>query len=565
MVRAFVLLFFCTSLLYPQQKYPVDDFRSPVDIGIVLSGTFGELRSNHFHSGIDIKTQKREGLKIYAIGDGYVSRIKVSHWGFGKALYVKHPNGFTSVYAHLQKFSPKIEAYVKAIQYNKKSFEMQVYPESDELTLTKGEVIAFSGNTGGSAGPHLHFEIRDSKNSKPINPLFFGLHVDDHKKPVVQGVFAYPIADSSHVNRSNKKLQININRQEDGSFLADKVTAYGKIGFGVNSFDRQDLAYNKNGVYKVALQVNGNKKFEYDFESFSFNETRYINTLIDYSHYKSLKQRIQKLFRVPANTLSIYNETIDEGYLHIEENKSYNVSIHIKDFEDNETVIRIPIEGKKDSILQKEEVKVTDKFLLANRDNIYPLGKHEVYFPKNTFYNNFFIDLKNTNDTLTIHNDKVPAHKNFTVTFDVSNYTKAQRQKMFIGNLNSKKSVSYNTTKKNGERFTLRTKSLGTYFLATDDEPPTVKPVNFSEGKWLSKYKYLKLKIEDKVSGIKTYRGKIDGKWVLFEYEPKRKTLTFDFEDLPLQATKHLLELEVTDNVGNSTTFTTTFYRKELN
>jgi len=184
-----------------------------MDIPLILAGTFGELRSNHFHSGIDIKTQQREGLPIYAIGDGSVTRIKISLWGYGKAIYVAHPNGYTSVYGHLQKFSPKIEAYIKQLQYQKKSYEVEVFPDLGEIKLTKGEVLAYGGNTGGSSGPHLHFEIRNSITEKPTNPLLYGLEVRDATNPILEKLYVYPLSKGSVVNKSTDKVEVNFSRQ----------------------------------------------------------------------------------------------------------------------------------------------------------------------------------------------------------------------------------------------------------------------------------------------------------------------------------------------------------------
>ncbi|MGB5668661.1 MAG: M23 family metallopeptidase, partial [Maribacter sp.] len=258
MGKTFSILFFIFSLgLSAQNGYPIDTFRSPLDIPLILAGTFGELRSNHFHSGIDIKTQQRQGLPIYAIGDGTVTRIKISHWGYGKALYVAHPNGYTSVYGHLQKFSPEIEEYIKKIQYGKKSYEVEVFPEYGEVKVEKDKIIAYSGNSGGSSGPHLHFEIRSSISEKPTNPLLYGLEVRDATNPTLVGLYGYPLSENAQLNQSKIKSQINFTKQKDGTFLADKVTALGTIGIGFIGFDRQDLAANKNGVYSVRQVVNG--------------------------------------------------------------------------------------------------------------------------------------------------------------------------------------------------------------------------------------------------------------------------------------------------------------------
>jgi len=313
MYRLSYIFIFFFSFAFSQQKIPQNDFRSPLDIPIILSGTFGELRSNHFHSGLDIKTKQKEGFEVFAIGDGYVSRIKIQHWGFGKALYVTHTNGYTSVYAHLKKLAPKLEAYLKKQQYNKESYEIQLYPKADELVLKKGEVIAYSGNSGSSGGPHLHFEIRDAA-SKPMNPMLFGIDVKDSHHPTVNGVFVYALSDSAQVNSSNKMVQLQLKKgKENNSFIADKIFASGEIGLGINSYDRQDLAFNKNGIYQLESFVNGVKNFSYDFQKFSFGESRYINTLIDYSRFKKKRQRVQRCFVTAANKLSIYDDVVNDG------------------------------------------------------------------------------------------------------------------------------------------------------------------------------------------------------------------------------------------------------------
>jgi murein DD-endopeptidase MepM/ murein hydrolase activator NlpD len=195
------------NLLFSQSNYPEDYFIDPVEIPLVLSGTFGELRSNHFHAGLDIKTQSQEGFNILATADGYVSRINVSIWGYGNALYVTHPNGFTTVYGHLKSFSPEIDAFVRKKQYAEESFTIRLYPKADELKVKKGQVIALSGNSGSSGGPHLHFEVRDVK-SNILNPMLFGINIPDHKNPTIQSAFTYAKNSDSQVNQSNKNVQL---------------------------------------------------------------------------------------------------------------------------------------------------------------------------------------------------------------------------------------------------------------------------------------------------------------------------------------------------------------------
>ncbi|QLG47292.1 M23 family metallopeptidase [Costertonia aggregata] len=558
----FSLLFILSCQINAQEKYPKDYFRSPLDVPIILAGTFGELRSNHFHGGIDIKTQQREGLPIYGIADGTVTRIKISHWGYGKALYVAHPNGYTSVYGHLQKFSPEIEAYIQKVQYDKKSYTLELFPDFGELKVKKDSIIAYTGNTGGSSGPHLHFEIRSSISEKPTNPLFYGIDVRDATDPTLVSLYAYPLSKNAQVNQSAEKMEINFSKQSDGSFLADKVYASGTIGFGVNAYDRQDLAANKNGLYAVKQSVNGKVYTDFDFETFSFGETRYINTLIDYHHFGKYRQRIQKCFRSPGNKLSIYNTLVNDGKIDVREGLSYNVEILMTDFEGNLTKLVIPVEGKKQALKIRSKTEKTDYYISAKRPNTFNLGVASVYFPASTFYEDFYIDLREANDTVTIHNNTVPAHRNFTITFDTEKYSPVERKQLFIARLDSKLRPSYASTYKRGKTFTTRTRNLGTYTLAKDTIAPVIKPKNFKEKQWLNNYKYLSLTIADDLSGIDSYSATLNGEWILMEYEPKKNTITYNFDDKILDKTQCELKVTVTDNVGNSTIFTSSFYRK---
>jgi len=559
---AFGLIFLLCISAISQENYPKDAFRSPMDIPLALAGNFGELRSNHFHSGIDIKTQQREGLPIYAIGDGSATRIKISHWGYGKVLYIAHPNGYTSVYGHLQKFAPEIEEFIKKVQYAKRSYEVEVFPDFGEVKVEKGQVIAYGGNTGSSSGPHLHFEIRSSVTEKPTNPLFYNLEVLDATNPSLVKLFGYPLSEGSQINNSDQRVALNFKRQKDGTFKADKVTAIGTIGFGIIAFDRQDLAANKNGIYSVRQSLNGKVYSEYNFETFSFSETRYINTFIDYDYYGKYRQKIQKLFKVPSNRLSIYKELHNDGKIEVKEGLDYNVEVLIQDLNGNNVKAIIPIEGKREELKNRKEEKKTDNYIKSSKPNNYDLGAAKVYFPVNTFYEDFYIDLKKGNDTVTLHNNRVAAHRNFTITFDVSKYSKEEQSQLFIARLDKRSRPNYASTFKRGKTFTTRTRNLGTYTLAKDTVAPKIKPKNFKEKQWLNNYSYLSLYISDDLSGINEYSATLNGEWILMEYEPKRNTITYNFDDKILDKNECNLKVEVVDNVGNKTTFTSTFYRK---
>ncbi|TWO31476.1 M23 family metallopeptidase [Seonamhaeicola sediminis] len=559
-ILAFVLVF--PFLINAQNQYPQDYFGNPLDIPLILSGTFAELRSNHFHSGLDIKTQQRVGLNVKAIADGYVSRIKISAYGYGKALYITHPNGYTSVYAHLQKFAPEIEAYVKKHQYKKESYEIEMFPGAETLPVKKGNLVAYSGNSGGSGGPHLHFEIRDNAQ-RPINPMLFGIDIADSTMPFVKSIYAYPLDENSFVNNSNKKQKLRLIPIESGDYVIKNVNAIGNIGFGIETNDRQNLAANSNGVYNIQTFVNGNKNFELDFKRFSFTETKHINQLIDYEHYVTKKERVQKLYK-KNNPLSIFKSVINDGVIKIEDSTYLVYKIRVADFKNNETWVTLNLKGSKNNITTPIQTKTTPYFIKADQAVNLKEGKISVDFYQDTFYEDFYLDFEVNSDTLKLHEDVIAAKKNFNITYDISNYKEADKSKLYIARLlGYNKFSSYTYTQRRGNILTASTKTLGTFALATDTIKPTITPVNFKDGQWLSKYRYLKIKIDDEGSGVSNYRATINGKWILMERDNyKDKTITFDFNDGIVTDTKNILKIIVTDNVGNNSTFESLFYRK---
>jgi hypothetical protein len=562
-MKYLLLLLLFPLLLFSQSEYPQDYFRNPLDITLVLSGSFAELRSNHFHSGLDIKTQQKQGLKVYAAAEGYVSRIKVSHFGYGKALYITHPNGYTSVYGHLQKFSPNIEAYIKQCQYQKEKYEVEMFPTTDELIITKDEVVAFSGNTGGSGGPHLHFEIRDNAE-RPINPMLFGVDIKDTKKPFISAVYAYPKNKASFINGKNKRVPLRIIPNKNGNYSVEKISAYGDIGFGVVTNDKQDLAPNKNGVGNIKSFFNGNKMLEVNFKRFSFDETKHLNRYIDFELFKTKKKRAQKLFIESNNPLSLFEDAVDNGYVKIEDSTASIYKVEISDYKGNTTTLDIPIAGKYQKIKDVTLEENIDLYLIKNASTTVLEGdKSNVVFYNNTVYEDLLIDFKVNSDTIKLHKDVVPLQKNFIVNYDVSNYKEEDKSKLFIARLfGYYKRPSYVTTTRKGDTLTARSKILGQYVLATDSVAPKIKPINFASKKWLSKYRYLKVKISDELSGISNYRATVNGKWILMEYDYKTGLLIHDFNDNIVKDTENNLKIIVTDNVGNSSTFETTFFRK---
>lgn len=556
---AICALFSC--FIQAQSNIPVDYFGNPLDVDLVLAGTFGELRSNHFHSGLDLKTQQREGLNVMAAAEGYVSRINVQHYGYGKALYIQHPNGYTTVYGHLKRFSPEIEAYIKKQQYAKESYEIELFPSASELKVEKGEQVAFSGNTGGSGGPHLHYEIRDG-GQRPMNPKLFGINIKDTQPPTINSLYAYPIGEDAHVNGNSERQRLRLTPLNDGSFKTEEIDACGNISFGISTIDKQDGAANNNGVYKIEANLNGDLIFEMEMDKFSFNETRHLNQLIDYEYFSRNNSRVTKLYVDPNNPLSIYKNVVNNGIVNIKDSLTYMYSIKVSDFAGNQKIIRIPIKGQQYSNIKPFSTTETDYFVEANQAFSTEQNGIDVYIPKGSLYLDKYLDINFKGDTIFFHKDDTPIHSNITLGFDVSKYKPEDLEKMFIARLGYKGKPVYSTTYQKGNRLTTSVRTFGDYTLAADTTPPSISAVNFKPGQWISGNSDLKLRISDDLSGIKSYRATVNGKFILMEYEYKKNTLTHDFSDGVVTDTENNLKVVVTDNVGNSNTYEATFFRK---
>lgn len=532
------------------QPVKTTNFDLPIKIPLLVSGSFGELRSNHFHSGTDFSANFKTGDPVYAPADGVINRIKVSTFGYGKALYIRHNNGYTTVYGHLKDYGKKIDQYIKERQYQKQQFEIELFPLAKELPVKKGEIIGYIGNTGGSGGPHLHYEIRDTQTEHILNALEISLkdQIIDTEQPIINGVYVYPLTDDTVIDGENQFFEVALHKKNN-QYVSNEIPAKGSIGIGINTHDTQNNSRGKNGVYKLVTFINGSKSFEVVFDEFSFNETRHINHYIDYKYYKLTGSRIQKLFIVNDLPLSLIKFTKNNGILNLDQSGAVNFRIEVFDAHLNKQVVELPFVFYDYESLAPKVNK--GKYIDYLKDYVFEEENVSVEWDARTFYEDVYLDIEFIENGVKLHKDEYPARKNINIKIMVpEDYP--NKDQTFIG-LVTKRGTKYFDTWKRGNDFRIRTKELGTYQLVQDRVAPEIRFLNPKE--LYSEEDQLVFEIEDELSGIATYNGFLDDKWILFEYDYKTKKLIHQLKDKKYTTGSNVLRLEISDRMGNNAKF----------
>ena len=561
--RLILFLFVISNITATAQlRFDTLGWQPPVDIPIYLSGNFAELRTGHLHAGIDIKTQGKEGFKIYAVQDGYISRIKVSSSGYGNAIYIVHPDGYTSVYGHLKEYSIQLEKYVRAIQYERQSFQVDIFPERGELLVNKGDIIGLSGNSGSSAGPHLHFEIRDTRNSHPMNGLFLGYDIKDNIPPKMEYLYVYPQDENSTVNGKNNNHYYSLKKPNGYYALrqGDTLKAKGNIGFGLKVNDYLNGSVNRCGVYELKAFVDDELFFHEKFDGFSFGETRYINSLMDYRENVKKKRKLHKLYLEPNNNLSVYVDVLNRGILNFSKSSKFRkITIEAYDAYFNTSHLTFYVEFDKTAYMAKS--KKNDKIVIPWQQSfdLDTLGL-AIQFEKSSFYDtlkmNFSVDTVryegNYSPIYNIHNRFTPIHKYFEISVEFDSVVELLQDKLLLAYWHKDKFSAVGGVVENG-RINNIVRKLGTYTVVIDTVKPTIIPLgDIADSNNLSNSKTIKFKIEDDFSGIDSYKGTINGVWVLFKHDAKNSLITYEFDQYMPEQGVFEVEIDVVDKRGNS-------------
>lgn len=551
------LLFACMGLM-AQENFP--KYGKPVDIPIYLSATFGELRPNHLHAGLDIKTQAVEGKKIYAVADGYVSRIGVSPYGYGNVLYITHYDGYTSVYAHLQRFSGEIAKYVKQYQYKNRTFAAQIFPDKDKFPVKKGDLIAYSGNSGGSGGPHLHFEIRHTDSEKPVNPLYFGYQIEDNVKPMILGASVYPVGDEAQLEGGIKPLYFSVAGENGRYSLKDRpfVYANGEIAFGICTYDQVGTSTNKNGPYLYELYLDDVLAFQVEADSFSYSEPRYVNSLLDYRHYKQKKSSYVRTETDPNNRLHMI--AVKNGTVTVAEGDTVSVCFKISDYAGNTARLRYKLVGVAPVEVERPERRRSEYFVKADGslNSEIIIDDFSVTMEKNTLFRDEWIQTGQRDERgccsriYRFGDEEMTTFKSFKVRIRPQEEW-ARDSRMYIASIDKNGKVSSLGGKMKNGAMEVETRTMGEYTIKIDSVAPKVSASNFKDGQSVKALKSLRFKISDDMTGVDTYNIYLNDAWVLGQYDAKNALLYYEFDDR-IKAGTNKVKVVVTDGAGNTKT-----------
>jgi len=577
-MKIFPILFACFLILFPlarlsaQKTIPQGYFSSPLDIDLGITGSFSEVRPNHFHSGTDFQVQQKEGLPVYAVADGFVSRIKVSPIGFGNALYIDHPNGYTSVYAHLEKYSDTITEYLRANQYRLKSFEVDLFPanKKDFIYVKRGQVIGYAGNSGSSGGPHLHFELRTTSTERVINPLLFGFDLSDAYPPVIDFIKIYPEDNESFVGMTNEPTRFMLRKTPEGEYrLAgqDTISAWGNFSIGAQAFDYNQNKNDRNGFYSMRMYHNYVEFFSMECDSFSFDESRYVNASIDYAANYNQGNRIVKSKKLPGNRLSFFKTDAARGIISVTDGLIHEILVSVVDLSGNMANLHFWIQSQKSlEVVQAPLLSDADSTVLFQYDktNKFESGDLKLELPAGSLYDNLNFTYKKApgirtlfSDIHYLHNAEVPLHLRMKVSVKATKLPQRLRSKAMLVRVDRTGKRSPAGGNYENGFVTASTNLFDGYAIAVDTIAPVIKP--WPENKRKLKTS-LRFTVSDNLSGINTYRGELNGKWVLVEWDPKNKLMSYRF-DFMTQPGKNTFTLFLEDVKGNKSRYSTSFVK----
>lgn len=546
-----LLIFVCIQAVSSFANVADSLFVAPFDFPLYLSGNFGELRTDHFHSGVDFKTEGVVGKPIRCVADGYICRATVTPGGYGRALYVMHDNGYMTVYAHLDRFPSGVDKRVRQYQYKNEAFRTDVLFAPDEFRIKQGDFLAYAGNSGYSFGPHLHFEIRDAAGNELYDPLaFYKGRLTDTCPPKAHSISVYPKCGRGMLFESTASLAYDVVNDS----VREIIEAWGEIGFGVRALDYMNGTRNKYGVRKIELIVDGDTLFQSSMDNFSFDENLLINAWVDYGRLYYNGEWYQKMFVVPNNPLRLITVGENDGWLSVDEERDYNVECRLSDYHDNVTSCAFVVRGKKCDIA--ETPKHTHQ-LFCNADNRVDFLGMRLDVPNGVLFENAFLNVglrESGGDVSWKYNlaDTVyPMLDGAKISIWVGKRNERDESKLYIRHIAPDDTTSVGGVYEDGW-ITARITTIACYDVAVDTVPPLLIPIN--EQNWANNG-VVRLSFEENETSLKNFKGTLDGKFVLFEYNSKNKEFTLDMKKENVKRGLYDLRLVAVDECGNEAVF----------
>ena len=535
------------------QNYPQNYFRNPLNIPMQLVANFGELRTNHWHMGLDIRTQQKENLPVHAAAEGYIAKVKIEPGGFGRAIYINHPNGYTTLYAHLNDFWPALEQYVKAEQYKLESWQVELEIPENLFPVNKGSFIAYSGNTGGSQGPHVHFEIRDTKTEECLNPLLFGLPIADAVPPTISRLAMYD-RNRSIYQQSPQFVPIR------KAATLYKLTAAsnliklgsGKISFAIGATDRLSNSTNPNGIYKARILMDSILQSEFILDRISYDETRYLNAQIDYRYKFNGGVYLQNLTPLPGGKSSIYNTPDNKGILHFTDNEIHKIQIEVRDAKSNLSVLEFL--AQYEPKIQTSQAYQSNQFLPENV-NVFESEAFEVFTSEFSVYDT--VNVVHTVSEVAAANvisplnifcsAAIPTHDSVTIRIKPTvEIAEEDKDRVIIKSVAGTKTV-IEKAQWQQDWVAAKFRQFGSFQAFIDTEPPTINAPPSD----LSRATRIVFSPKDNFKSIKKFRAEVDGQWLRFTND-KGLSHIYRFDE-KFPKGEHELKVTIEDEAGNVT------------